>query len=247
MKLTTKILLLMLLLMTSGLFASNMLLKKEYEETDKNDTYWTYGKILEQPFKHLIIEGGNVSNIAFEQSKKASVKVFKNWRGFEEHTIKARVANDTLYINFPNNYHNLYEKDWLKWNVTVRIFSPELLSITGSNTNLEMYKMKQKNFSINLSGKSKFEVESMDTRFDSLHIAQSDSSAVVFEMSPEYKKTESFHVNYVNANIRGVSMLDIGHAQVDSLQLSVSDSSAVLLSGGTMKKNLRYNFNRPQH
>ena len=37
MKLTTKILILTLLLMTTGLFASNMLLKKVYQETDKND------------------------------------------------------------------------------------------------------------------------------------------------------------------------------------------------------------------
>ncbi len=247
MKRTTKILILMLLLMTSGLFASNMLLKKEYEETDKNDTYWTYGKILEQPFKHLKIEGGNVSNIAFEQSPKASVKVFKNWRGYEEHAVKAHVATDTLYINFPNTYHDLYEKDWLKYTTTLRLFSPELLSITGVDTNLELFKIKQRNFSVIMSGKSKFEVESMDTNLDSLQVTQRDSSAVVFEMSPEYKKTASFHVNYVNANIRGYSILDIGHAQVDSLQLSVSDSSAVLLSGGTMKKNLRYNFNRSQH
>ena len=244
MKLTTKILITMLLLMTSGLFASNMLLKKVYEETDKNDTYWTYGKILEQPFKHLKIEGGNVSNIAFEQSSIASVKVFKNWHGFDQHSVKAHVVNDTLYISFPNTYHDLYEKDWLKWNVPVRIFSPELLSITGSHTNFEMYKMKQKNFSVNISGKSKFEVESMDTNFDSLHIIQSDSSAVVFEMSPEYKKTESFHIKYVNAKIEGYSILDIGHAQVDSLKLTVADSSAVLLSGGTMKKNQLYNFSK---
>ena len=246
MKLTTKILILTLLLMTTGLFASNMLLKKVYQETDKNDKYWTYGKILDQPFRHLKIEGGNISNIAFEQSKKASVKVFKNWRGFEEQAVKANVTNDTLYISFPNTYHDLYEKDWLKWTVAVRIFSPELLSITGTNTNLEMFKMKQKNFSVNLSGKSKFEVESMDTNLDSLRIIQRDSSAVVFEMSPEYKKTESFHVHHVNADVQGYSIFDIGHAQVDSLQLSVSDSSAVLLSGGTMKKNQRYNFNRSQ-
>jgi Putative auto-transporter adhesin, head GIN domain len=245
MKLTTKILLILLLLFTSGLFASNMLLKQEYLKIDKTDIYWTYSKILEQPFKHLKIEGGNISNIAYEQSKTASVRVFKDWRAFDEHSIKAQVANDTLYINFPNTYHDLYEKEWLKWNVTVRLFSPELLSVTGSNTNFEMYKVKQKNLSVNISGKSKFEVESMDTNFDSLRITQSDSSAVVFEMSPEYKKSESFHVHYVNASVRGASVLDIGHAQVDSLQLSVSDSSGVLLSGGTMKKNQRYNFNSP--
>jgi hypothetical protein len=79
-------------------------------------------------------------------------------------------------------------------------------------------------------------MESMSTEMDSLNIIQRDSSAVIFEMSPDYKITESFHIKNVDANVQGVSVLDIGHAQIDSLQLIIADSSAVLLSGGTLKK-----------
>jgi hypothetical protein len=79
-------------------------------------------------------------------------------------------------------------------------------------------------------------MESMNTEMDFLRILQSDSSAVVFEMSPDYKITESFHVKNVDANVHGVSVLDLGHAQIDSLKLSIADSSAILLSGGTLKK-----------
>ena len=78
MKLTAKILSAMLLSFIAGLFVSNSILKKEYEKVDKNDLYWTYGKILEQPFSHLKIEGGNITNIAFEQSSKSSVRIFKD-------------------------------------------------------------------------------------------------------------------------------------------------------------------------
>jgi hypothetical protein len=244
MKLTTKILIIMLLLFTTGLFASNMLLKKIYDNTDKSDTYWTYGKILEQPFHHLKIDGGNITRIAYEQSKTFSVRVLKEWYGYETGIVKAHVQNDTLYINFPNTYKNIYEKDYYKWNTMVRIFSPELLSVTGIDTKLEMYKLHQNNLSVNMSGKSEFEVESLVPLFDTLRIMQTDSSEVVFEMDPNLKSSGSFRVKSVFADIRGKSFLDIGHAQVDFLQLTVADSSGILLSGGTMKKNQLYNFNK---
>ena len=63
MKLSSLILLITLSLLTVALFLSNVLLKKEYDKIDKSDNYWTYGKILEQPFRHLKIEGGNITNI----------------------------------------------------------------------------------------------------------------------------------------------------------------------------------------
>ncbi len=235
MKLSTKILLLLLVLFTSGLVASNMLLKKEYERKDKSDLFWTYNAIIQQPFKHLKITGGNLTKILYEPGKTCAVRVLNTY-DYIAKGISTRVQNDTLFLNFPNNYKDTYEKDWLKWNNPLIIFSPELLSIDGDNTNLEMYKVKQKNISVRLSGKSKFEIESMETQFDTVHVVQQDSTAIVFEMSPENKTTESFHINYVHAQLKGYSIFDIGHAQIDSLQLSISDSSAILLSGGTMRK-----------
>ncbi len=242
MTLTSKILLAMLLLFVAGLFASNMILKKEYNKTDKTDIYWTYGKILEQPFKYLNIQGGNITNIAFEQSKTASVRVFKDWDGYTLNKVKARIIKDTLYIIFPNTYKDIYEKKWLEWNTLVRIFSPELLAVTGVDTRLEMFRLKQKTLLVNMSGKSSFEVESLNPSFDSLSISGRDSSQIIFEMSPDFKISESFHVNKVTATMKDVSVLDIGHAQIDSLQLSVDDSSGILLSGGTLRKNHLYNF-----
>jgi len=242
MKLTTKILIAFLVLLTSGLFASNFMLKTIYDRTDRSDTYWTYGKILEQPFHHLKIEGGNISNIAYEQSKTFSVRVLKEWYGYETGAVKASVRNDTLFVGFPASYQHIYEKEYFKWNTFVRIFSPELLSVTGHNTKFGMFKMKQGSLSVNLSGKSQFELESLVPSLNSLHINQSDSSEVVFEMDPNVKGSHGFHINFLQGYLQGHSLLDVGYAQVDSLQLSVADSCAVLLSGGTMRKNKGYNF-----
>ncbi len=242
MKLTTKILLALLLLFTLGLFASNAVLKSEYGKREKNDIYWTYGKILEKPFKYLSIEGGNITSIIYEQSKSSSVRVFKDWEGFKDGRVTASVSNDTLYLSFPKAAKDQYEKQWLKWITPIRIFSPELLFVKGFDTNLEMFKLKQKSISVDMSGKSSFEIESMITSLDSLNISGKDSSAIQIEMSPDYQSTESFHVNAVSAKLSGYSILDIGHAQIDSLKINIQDSSAILLSGGTLKKNGMYHF-----
>lgn len=105
-----------------------------------------------------------------------------------------------------------------------------------------MFRLKQNSLKVSMSGKSSFEVESMNPYFDSLNISGKDSSAIQIEMSPDYRASESFHVKSVSANLRDVSILDIGYAQIDSLKLNVDDSSAVLLSGVTLKKNHMYNF-----
>jgi hypothetical protein len=265
MKLTTRILLGLFILMIAGLLVSNMVLKKQYNAIDKSDLYWTYNKVLEKPFKHLNITGGNGTNIFFEQSNKPSVRLSQEWVAYHHGSIKAEIRNDTLFLVFNYMPANLFEKFYLQNAAPVRIFSPELLSVTGVNTNFEMQRLKQRNITVNISGRSKFEVESMFPEMDSIDVTQSDSSAVVFEMSPDYRKhsapnqqeekiafhnaedmevahkdpkdafDEAMSFNAVTAKISGHSILDIGHAQVKNFSLNVSDSSAIVLSGTALR------------
>ncbi|MDQ2864569.1 MAG: hypothetical protein M3R50_13170 [Bacteroidota bacterium] len=268
MKFTSKVLLALLVVLIGGLLSSNIILKREYDKVDKTDIYWNYEKVLQQPFKYLKITGGNGTKIAFEQSAKFSVRVLQEWKRWHNGELKAHVNNDTLVINFDFIPSNLYEKSWMKDITAVRIFAPQLLSIDGFNTNFEMFKLKQKSISVNMSGKSVFEVESMIPGMDSINVVQKDSASVEFEMSPDYKskkemdstvnkgvqihfgdKTidlgtdlndiksdEAMSINSVNATVQGYSILDLGHAQIQSLQLKIADSSAIILSGGALKK-----------
>src|SRR3954469_13622691 len=191
MRFTSRMLLLLLFVVLAGLFSSNMLLKKQYDQIDKTDLYWTYNKVLEQPFKYLKITGGNITNIAFEQSAKPSVRLLQEWVRYHGGEIKANVKNDTLYINFDFKPTNLYEKFWLQNQTPVRIFAPQLISVDGFNTKFEMFKLKQKNIRVSMTGRSSFEVESMLTAMDSINVYQRDSSEVVFEISPDYYKKPS--------------------------------------------------------
>ena len=128
MKFTTRILALIFVLMIAGLLSSNMILKKQYDAMDKSDIYWTYDKVLEQPFKYLNINGGNETNIYYEPSPKPSVRLLQEWIKYHHGEIKASVRNDTLYLNFDYKAASPFEKVWLRNSAPVRIFSPELLS-----------------------------------------------------------------------------------------------------------------------
>src|SRR6185503_11321865 len=168
MKWSSRILLSMLIILVAGLLLSNIILKNEYNKIDKSDLYWNYTNVLRQPFKYLKIEGGNITKIAFEQSKNYSVRVLNDWQRYHPELIKSSVKNDTLFIKFVHAGNNEYEKYWMKGTTLIRIFSPELLYVEGFNTNFEMFKLKQKSIAVDMSGKSIFEVESMIPDMDSI-------------------------------------------------------------------------------
>jgi hypothetical protein len=268
MKLSSRILLSMLVILVTSLLLSNIVLRKEYNKIDKGDLYWNYTTVFNQPFKYLKIDGGNDTRIAFEQNKNFSVRILNDWERFHPPLVQSFVKNDTLFIKFIYKTDNPGEKGWMRSANLVRIFSPELMSVEGFNTNFEMYKLKQKSIAVNMSGKSKFEIESMIPALDSISVSQKDSSEVVFEMSPDYKSKDEedasvkkeFQIHFgdktiaagdalteiksdeamtiysLNAKVEGYSILDVGHAQIQSLQLNIADSSAIILSGGTLKK-----------
>lgn len=274
MKLSSVILLITFMLLLVAMVVSNVLLKKQYDQLDKSNLYWNYEKLLEQPFSHLKIEGGNSTQIAFEQNKNASIRISKNWRETESSLVKAHVYNDTLFVKFPPGAKDAYEKEYLRRNTMVRIFSPYLWSVEGANTNFSLYKLKQKSISVTLSGKSNVIVETYLHDLDTVRIRQQDSSRVVFRMSSELENKsieeqqaitkaplnvqkehlnfnndqadpdgevqpvswEALHMKYVDADVQGVSILDLGHAQIHTLRLNISDTSAVILTGGGLKK-----------
>jgi hypothetical protein len=264
MKLTIKILIGMLACFIVGLLASNIILKMEYDKVDKSDLYWTYKKILEQPFKYLKIEGGNKTHIAFEQSSNSSVRVSNNWLRENAGVVEAMVKDDTLFINFNYLDKTIDDMRWWKNITPVRIFAPNLFSVEGFDTNIGMFKLKEKKLNVNMSGKSNFEVESFIRDLDSLTIFQKDSSEVVFEMSQdiklpgtragqkgeslssnsnqsivtdtnEIKSPEAMNIQSVKASLEGYALLDLGHAQIKTINLNIADSSAIILSGGAIK------------
>ena len=235
-KISTIIVTSLFVLMVLGVFASNLVLKDVYSKIDKGDLYWNYDRVLEQPFKHLKINGGNITNIVFEQNPKSSVRVLSDWDRYKkDETFTAAVKNDTLYINFPNKYSNEGEHIWMSRQVLVRLFAPKLLSINGANTNLLLEKLDQPYINANMRGKSRLAIESNNRNFTSVNINQADSSQTLLKMSPELNGTKNIHIQNLSASLKDYTLLDVGHGYADKLNLSIADSSAIILSGKSLK------------
>lgn len=235
MKLSSMIILVLLVLYVTCIFASNIMLMKQYEKVDKNDTYWNFSKIEERPFKHVKITGGNFCRIIYEPGVRSSVRILNYWHEYLERRVKTDVKNDTLFLDITDRSTQEGDSYWLRSQVLIRIFSPQLLSIHAFNANLELSKLKQKTIHISLAGKSELEVESYISSFDTLYVTQKDTSKVVFEMSPELHVSGTMQLKVLDAHIQGYSILDVGHFQIQSLQTNLEDTSAIIFSGGTLK------------
>jgi hypothetical protein len=57
---------------------------------------------------------------------------------------------------------------------------------------------------------------------------------VVFEMNPDLKGSPIMHAKKVTVKLKGITLLDMGHLYTDQSDLSVADSSALILSGKTI-------------
>ena len=252
MKRSTKILVSILAAILAEMFLSNMVMKAEFNSVDKTDLYWNYEQVLNQHFKYLKIDGGNITNFAFEQSPHCSVRVLNEWLNSHSTPIRTYVEDDTLFVKFIYKPADRASTGWMQWTTLVRISAPELLSVEGMDTKLEMLKLKQKGLTVKMCGRSTFEVESLMRHLDSLNISQKDSSSVVIELSTDYWKSNEKHIlnsdgmefrspqtmdiQSVKADVQGYSLLDLGHAQINSLKLKIEDSAAVILSGGALRK-----------
>lgn len=236
MKASSTILAVTLAIGIAGVFGSNFIIKQEYDKLDKTDPYWNFKKTNDQPFSHLFINGGNISNIVFEQSPHPYVKLLNNWRGANDGSVRSHVSNDTLYINFANNYIDLYEKYWLRDVVTVRVSSPMLESVNGENTRLVIDKFSQPNLTINLSGDSRIKVNSFTTNFNTVDVKQSDSSLVAFTVSEELFVPDSIHINKLVAVNSGTSLLNLRTASIDSVDLNLTEAASAALSGYTLRR-----------
>lgn len=235
MKLSSKLLIGLMLLLAAGLLVSNLILKNEYDKMDKDDKDWEFTTISKESYKHINISGGNICKIIFAPNQEASVKFLK--REEEMKSIQIKVLNDTLYIHFPDSFMNKYPKNqWLRsWEI-IRLFSPELISITGNNMHLELDKMKQENLKIFLQGKSNIGIESEVSELIDFQFNLNDSSEVTVQMSPENKNGKVITFQSVQAHLKGRSILNLGSAKIKSLQLSIDENSAIQLSGETLKE-----------
>ena len=232
LKLSTRILLVSLVLITIGLFASNMALKADYRKFNKRDKYWNYTTVLSQPFKHIKIDAGNVTQVVFEQAPTSTVRLVKYWTNYKaESNFKAYVNKDTLYISMAYHPQKDSNKDWMQNAQLIRISTPQLLSVEANNVQLAIDNLKQNNLNVNIAGQSKLWVKSLNNKFDSLNVVEHNMAEVHINLVNNFKGPNVIDFQHINANLHDGSFLDVSHSYTNDLKLNMADSSSIILSG----------------
>lgn len=221
------------------LVGTDLILKNEYNKIDKTDPFWNYTKLSKGSFHHLKLMNGNVTKIGFIPSPHASIGILDRWVHAADGRVKTRITEDTLFVDVEKRDEGNGVKDWMRNHTLITITCPELWSVTASNTNLNVDKLNQKTISMDVSGRSRVEVESYKPDFDSISVHQRDSTEVIFEMADDIKSSGAMSLKTLYANVQNRSLLDVGHFRIQSLHQTIGDTSGIILSGytlGLMKK-----------
>ena len=234
MKISSLLLFILLGLLIISLVGTDLVLKDQYNKIDKSDPFWNYTKLNRGQFHHLKLTGGNVTRIAFIPSPHASIGVLSYWEQAADGRVKTKIADDTLFLEVEKRTESNGIKDWMRNHTLITITCPELKSVNALNSNLDVDKLNQKSMIVQVSGRSRLEVESYNPDFDSLSVHQQDSTEVIFEMADEIKSSGTMHLQSLYADIQGHSLLDVGHFRIQSLHQIIGDTSGIILSGYTL-------------
>jgi hypothetical protein len=240
MKISSLILLCVVLVGIAGVFGSNYAMKKEYDKTDRSDPYWNFATLTTETFSHLVLNGGNITNIVYEESPNCYVKVMKSWRGATDGSVKSFVQNDTLYVSFANAYRDVYEKQWLLNVIPLRLAGPRLSSISAVRCKLIVERFSQKNLDISAAGGSKVLVNAYTNRFDLINSSQADSSIISLTMSRDLFVRDLMRINKLTVSGSGTSLLSIHSSMIESSDFSLTDSAAVAVNGYSINRMKKF-------
>ena len=227
MKLSTRLLIGLALILVGLMFAANTLLKKQYdtliEHTDKE--YSDYEMALEKPFKHVKIVGGlNFGLIYFESAAQYSLKIGRDFSVIAASQVGYSIEKDTLFIQFkPSEDNNrsayYYDKSFI-------IAAPSAMSFDIITSKLYIRDYNQKTVSVNLSDNSmaEFAADKGHKNLDSMKIA-SKSSTFYFK--------SAVNIEHLAANLEGFGSFDALQVNVKTLKINASDDVSLNL---TMKQ-----------
>jgi hypothetical protein len=218
-----------------SVIVSNLILRHQFNKIDKSDPFWNYTKLASGPFHHIMLSGSNKTRVVFSPSRTGSVGVLNIWESELRERVQASIARDTLFVHMNDRADPPNLREWMKYRVLIAISAPDIYSVHARDANLDMSKMKQRSIAIDLSGKSRMEFESYISDFDSLSIVERDSSELKFEMADELGDFNILHARSIRSNVNGYSFLNIGHFQIQSFHPVIGDSSAIAVSGGTLR------------
>lgn len=193
---TSHILLAIIAIITlTGMVATNVLLKQQYEKIDWSDQYQDFGRLTVPAARHLVIKGAPTAEIIVEHSTDTAQALLLPSMA---NSFSTRQRGDTLFVSFTMNYDDeprnprsdsynelppglllrlpdLQSLHVTNSRLTLRKFSPAQLTVSLQSTRLRTNDLNVTGLFALTADQNSFAVLGPD-RYQSLRLAVRDSS-----------------------------------------------------------------------
>lgn len=209
----------------TGMVATDVLLKQQYDKLDWSNPYQSFEQRTLPVAKHVIIEGAPVAEIIVEKStKRAQTLLLPSMAN----SYKCRKSGDTLFVSYTMNYDGQsrdphYDIDrTLPAGMILRL--PDLRSLRITNGRLTVNDFTTEQLVISLQNSRLFTNKLAVSNAFSLTAGQ-NSFAV---LGADYYRTLAAVVN----DSSGIKIVD---SQVDAFKSQLSPKAEIQLKGQSLK------------
>jgi hypothetical protein len=236
-KWSTKLLMGVFALVVSSIFASNLILKNEYDmmKNKPKDYFSRYQKMLNEPFKYIVADNGKIiDKIYFENSNQYTVFMEKQ----EDMSLWVEnifIKNDTLFLKFSDADKNKIKSNPKFQKPFLHILAPHIESINLVNTEIFIRDFQQKSLNINLLDKSRCTMGRANP-IDFCKISLSDYSDFIVDLPIDLKV---INLKSIEVNMQKNSSLQLKKAQIEQLKLNATDENIIELSSEMFMKLMK--------
>ncbi|GAB3043157.1 hypothetical protein [Spirosoma pulveris] len=223
---TSHILLAVLAIITlSGMVASDVLLKQQYDKLDWSDPYQDFAHRALPVAKHLVIEAAPIAEIIVEPVKDtAQVMIWPNMAN----SYKARKQGDTLFVTFTMDYEgesrNPHDDIGYPLATGLVLRMPYLESLQIANGRLTIRKFIPEQLAVSLQN-SRLLTDKLGVNGLFQLTARQNSFAVV----------GADHYKSLAAVVQDSSGVQLNDSEIDTFTKQVSSKAEIQLRGRALK------------
>ena len=214
------------IIVLTGMYVTNVILKNEYQKIDVNDPYKNYVSVNSEPYSVLDISGSNGYPIEIIQKETNAIKVL---RSRLQH-FKSNVKNDTLFIQFTGSNISMKQSFLSTTPSGIIINKDKLSSIHVSDTHNRINGYSNQNLKIALKGSSYVEVSNF--HLNNLMIEMENNSQIDF--------TAKNTVDSLSLKMKNTSVASLQKVDFNSINHKLNDSITLVLSKGVFNNLLKH-------
>ncbi len=205
----------------AGMYATNGILKKEYQKIDLTNPYKNYVSVSSAAFSVLEISGSNGYPIEIVHKKTNDIKVLRS----RLNHFKSTLRKDTLFIQFTGSNIPMEQRYRSNTPPGIIIEKNRLSVITTANTHNRVLDFSGQNLKLTLKGNSLMEIS--NCRINTMTIDMKNNSQVDF--------SNRNIVDSLDLKMRHTSIASLQRIDFRAIKHTLSDSITIVLSKDAFK------------